>query len=392
MGVHKAGEQLAPTITLGQRTLILRSMHPAEMELLSSSQEEHVGGLDSATEEETKNCNSKKAFPSRGGTKSLASSYTKVALFGVGAHLISVAYFVLVSLTTSYNADLGSYSLSAMYASQIVSLLVTPSLVNIFGSKACSVMSGLCALVFASSYMYPSWYTIMPSSLVQGFACGLIFATLVVTKNDEVRRIVEEKKVDEVAYHGRFGAICSVAFNSSAIVAGIITIATLSDQDDAPPAHNATGGGNGSVSYNATEQLFLPACAAKTSSTNSAVSSHYNINYYILVGVCTLATLLSIVIFSIGRGAAYHQCRVCSFGPRSVLRDIVTYATRVLKQATTPAYGMTLPLWLLHGALAAYFFGVFTKVSPCCSYITCNYIIFNVYIYTYIHTLPRYSI
>ena len=354
------------------------------MELLSSSQEEHVYGLDSATEEETKNCNSKKAFPGRGGTKSLASSYTKVALFGMGAHLISVAYFVLVSLTTSYNADLGSYSLSAMFASQIVSLLVTPSLVNIFGSKACSVMSGLCALVFASSYMYPSWYTIMPSSLVQGFACGLIFATLVVTKNDEVRRVVEEKKVDEVAYHGRFGAISSVAFNSSAIVAGIITIATLSDEDDGPPAHNATGGGNGSVSHNATKQLFLPACAA-TSSTDSAVSSHYNINYYILVGVCILATLLSIVIFSIGRGAAYHQCRVCSFGLRSVLCDIVTYAARVLKQATTPAYGMTLPLWLLHGTLAAYFFGVFTKVSSCCSYITCNYIIFYVYIYTYIH-------
>ena len=304
-------------------------------------------------------------------TKSLASSYVKVALFGVGAHLITVAYWVLSSLTTSYNADLGSFSLSALYVSNISSFFLAPSLVNILGSKPCALLSGLCAFVFASSYFYPSWYTIMPSSIVLGFAAAVLYTALVVTKNDEVRRIVEEKKVDEVTYHGRFSAVSVVACNSSAIVAGIITVASLSVHHDDWDYYNATSlGENGSVYYNTTLEMILQACV-KISPTIAAASAN-TINYYILVAVCTLATLLSVVVFSIAQGAAYHQCKVCSFGMKSALRDIAVYAARVLKQATTPAYGMTLPLWLLLGLITAYFFGVFTKVRSCCSALSCN--------------------
>ena len=351
------------------------------MELQLSSQEEHVYGVDPATEEATNDRIFQETVRSGGqGTKSLASSYMKIALFGTGAHLISVAYWVLISLSTSYNAELGSYSLSALYVSQIGSLFVAPSLVNIIGSKACAVLSGLCALVFTSSYMYPSWYTIMPSSLLQGFASALMFATLVVTKNDEVRRVVEEKRVDEITYHGRFGAIISVAFNSSAIVSGIITVATLSDQHNALGYHrNATTGENDSVSHNATAQLVLQSCATIASSTSGA-SANYTSNYYILVALCTFATILAVAIFFVGGGATYHPCRVYSFRLKKALCDVATYAARVLKQATTPAYGMTLPLWLLMGLVTAYFFGVFTKVRSYCSFISCNECNF---IYTY---------
>ena len=338
---------------------------------MQSSQEENVNGFDPIPRDpETKrDCSAK---PDCGDTKSLASSYVKVALFGVGAHLISVAYWVLSSLTTSYNADLGSFSLSALYVSNISSFFLAPSLVNILGSKACALLSGLCAFVFASSYFYPSWYTIMPSSIVHGFASAILFTTLGVVKNDEVRKVVEEKKVDEVTYHGRFSAIAAVAASSAAIVGGIVTVATLSVQQDGWAYDNATNGSvNGSLSHNTTLEL-LPKKACANLSTATAAASANTINYYILVAVCTLATLLSVVVFSIARGAAYHQCKVCSFGMKSALRDIAVYAARVLKQATTPAYGMTLPLWLLLGLITAYFFGVFTKVRSCCSALSCN--------------------
>ena len=350
-----------------------QTLQTTKMELQSSSEEEHVYALDPATEEAIKNRRSKETVRSGGqGTKSLASSYMKIALFGTGGHLLSVAYWILISLSTSYNAELGSYSLSALYVSQIGSLFVAPSLVNIIGSKACAVLSGLCGMVFAASYMYPCWYTIIPSSLLQGFACALMYATLVVTKNDEVRRVVVEKGVDEITYHGRFGAIGSVAFNSSAIVSGIITVATLSDQHNALGYHsNATSSDNDSVSYNATAQLILQSCATIASPTSGA-SANYTLNYYILVALCIVATILAVAIFSVGGGATYHPCRVFSFRLKSLLRDVATYAARVLKQATTPAYGMTLPLWLLMGLVTAYFFGVFTKVSSYCSFISCN--------------------
>ena len=316
--------------------------------------------MDSTAEGVNKDWNARQARDN-GGTKSLASSYIKVAVFGMGAHLITVSYWMLSSLTTSYNAELGSYSLAALYVSHNGSLFLTPSFVNILGAKASAVLSGLCALVFASSYLYPSWYTIMPSSIVYGFASAMLFTTLGVTKNDEVRRVVEEKQVDEVTYQGRFSAIATVTASSAAVVAGIITIATLSMQHGTQAYHNATSmSESGNVSFNATLGLIPRECV-NLSSTASAASAN-TINYYILVAMCTFATILAVVIFSIARGAAYHQWRVCSFGPRSALCDIVTYAARVLKQATTPAYGMTLPLWLLLGLVTAYFFGVFTKV------------------------------
>ena len=338
---------------------------------MESSAEEPGHGFDSTPGGASKDWEAKRARE-HGGTKSLSSSYIKVTLFGLGAHLISVAYWVLSSLTTSYNADLGSYSLAALYVSHIGSLFLTPSLVNILGAKACGVLSSVCAFIFASSYLYPSWYTIMPSSVVHGFASALLFTTLGITKNDEVRRVVEERNVDEVTYHGRFSAIATVTASSAAVVAGIITVASLSVQQNAQDHQtNATNmSETGLVPNNSTSYLIPRACAS-LSSTTSAASAN-TVNYYVLVSLCTFATVLSVVIFSIARGAAYHQCKVCSFGMKSLLRDVATYAARVLKQATTPAYGMTLPLWLLMGLVTAYFFGVFTKVSSFCSFISCH--------------------
>ena len=296
-----------------------------------------------------------------GDNLSLASSYLKIVLFGMGAHLISVAYWVLSSLTTSFNANLGSFSLAALYCSHIGSLILSPSLVNIMGAKASSILSGLGAFSFTASYFYPSWYTIMPSSLVMGFAQSLMFTSLLVTKSDEVRRVVEKWNLDEVAYHGRFSAISAVACNSSAIVAGVVTVATLSYQPGQLASYNSTRmNDNGSVFYNATEEL-LPRECVTLSATSSAASTD-GINYYILVGVCSFAALLSVVIYSITRGAAYHECNFCSFGPKKVLLDIATYSVTVVKQASTPAYGLFLPLCVFHGMMSAFFFGVFSRV------------------------------
>ena len=349
---------------------------------MESSAEEPGHGFDSTPEGASKDWGTKRTRE-HGGNKSLASSYIKVTLFGLGAHLISVAYWVLSSLTTSYNADLGSYSLAALYVSHIGSLFLTPSLVNILGAKACAVLSGLCAFTFASSYLYPSWYTIMPSSVVHGFASALLFTTLGVTKNDEVRKVAEEREVDEVTYHGRFSAIATVTASSAAVVAGIITVASLfahQDTQDYQQTNATNMSESGFVPYNSTSYLIPRACA-NLSSTTSAASAN-TVNYYVLVSLCTLATILSVVIFFIARGAAYHQCKVCSFGMKSLLRDVATYAARVLKQSTTPAYGMTLPLWLLMGLVTAYFFGVFTKVRSYCSFISCHNVLPNPLFYS----------
>ena len=273
-----------------------------------------------------------------GKSNSLAASYVAVAMFGLGAFMINAAYWVLSSLTTSFNAQLGSFSLAAVYIAYIVSLLLAPSLVAILGSKTCSVLSGLCTLIFTASYFYPSWYTIMPSAFVIGLGFGLMYTTISVTKNDEVRRVGQKLNVDEVTYQGRFTAIIISTCNSAAVVAGLVSV--------------VLSGGHRWAS----EQTGV------TFSNLTAAASAASTNYYILVAVCTAVAFLSVVTFSITRGAAYHQCRVHSFGPREALCKITKHSADVFKQAITPAYAFAAPLQVLHGLVAAYFFGVFNKV------------------------------
>lgn len=282
-----------------------------------------------------------------GRHKTLAASYSVVGMFGLGCHLINAAYWVLASVTTSFNAELGSFSLAALYIAFIGSLVIAPILVTFFGAKTCSVLSGLCVLVFTASYFYPSWYTIMPSSIVQGFGYGLLYTTLGVMKNDEVRRVVEKLKVDEATYQGRFSAILSFSCNAAAIVAGVVSVSTLHAQH--------TLNGTATYQHNASE-----GCVPLSNSTASAAVN--STSYTILVAVCTAIAFLSFVTFSVTRGSVYHQCGVCSFGLKEAIRRATTHSADFLKQLTTPAYASVIPLRLLQGAGNAYFFGVFTKV------------------------------
>ena len=308
----------------------------------------HESDRGTPTAERRHTCSAKVAqLYRRGGSNSLAASYVAVAMFGLGAHLINAAYWTLSSLTASFNAELGSFSLAALYIAYIGSLLVAPSLVAILGSKTCSVLSGVCTLLFTASYFIPSsvfspsWYTIIPASLAIGLSYGFLYTALGVTKNDEVRRVVDKWKVDELTYQGRFSAIIIVACNSAAVVAGLVSV-TFSGFN----IHHTSSSSPTSVAL----------------SNSTAAATVNSTNYTILVAVCTAIAFLSVVIFSITRGAAYHQCRIRSFGLREALHTFAKHGKNFFKQVTTSAYALAVPLQLLHGSVEAYFFGVFTKV------------------------------
>ena len=321
---------------------------------------QHVSSPEPSTTERT---NYDDTDQVRGRAKTLAASYATVAMFGLGALLINTAYWVISSLTTSFNAELGSFSLAALYIGYVSSMLLAPSLVAIIGSKTCSVFSGLGTLLFTTSYFYPSWYTIMPSSFVQGIGYGLMYTSLGVTKNDEVRRVVERAKVDEITYQGRFSAIIIFSCNSAAVVGGLIAVTSLSGQQGLSGPDNSTFPLDNNT-HNATSELSHRVCVMLSSST--AAASANTTKYYTLVAVCTGVALLSVVIFSITRGATYHQCRISSMGLRETLCGIIIHTMKngaeAFKLTLTPVYTLALPLKILHGLITGYFFAVFTKV------------------------------
>ena len=284
---------------------------------------------------------------------SILSSYVKLVTFGVGFCLICVAFFGMSSLTTSFNAELGSLSLASVYIGFLTSLFVTPSLVDILGTKTCAVFSGFCILAYSVSYFHPTWYTLIPSSLDVGVGYGLLFAASGAIKNDEVQKCVERWKVDPETYQGRFSAIIvglgvGIAACSSGLMSFVIL--SFSNVDHSRP--------NGSC----TVHIPNTSLTDNTTSTAHFASVVSPTVYYVLVATMTAVSLLCVLTMSIMRGAAYHQCRVCSFGLKRALHSTLTRARKVLKQMFTPAYGLVLPLRMNQGFLIAYFYGVFTKV------------------------------
>ena len=276
---------------------------------------------------------------------SIAAAYAKIVLLATGFGLICTTYWVLSSLTTSFNAELGSFSLGFLYFGFLITLFITPTLLDALGGKACAVSSGFCALVYSASYFYPSWYTLMPSSLVMGVGYGLLYAASGTIKNDEVQKCVEHWKVDPLTYQGRFSAIIgSFGIGASSFLAGGISIGILS-------------------SFNSNSTMPQDSCAVNDSGmAQSTVSVDPN-TYYTLVGTMTGVSLLSIATLSIMSGATYHQCRVCSLGLKEAFRTTVAHAVKVFKQVSTPEYVLALPLRMNQGFMIAYVAGVFTKVS-----------------------------
>lgn len=296
----------------------------------------------------------------------LGKAYAKIFALAVGFFLIDIPFFLLSSLTTSFSVDLGAFSLGAMYVAFTSFLFVAPSLVVMLGSKTCAVGSGLGALVFSLGYLYPSWYTLLPGSFVMGVSLASVYTVLAVTKNDEVQNIAEKYNIDPVTYQGRFSAIISVVGDgASSVVSGIVTFVILSSKSS---YHNPLDSVHSNQSF---ANLTVPpvhhnaslhghACVTVTSET-PAISPD-SLSYYILVAVCAGASALCIFILSILDGAAYHKCRLRSYGPRKFVCHVAAYVVKVLQQGSTPEYVLLLPLRLTHGFTLGYFQGVFTKV------------------------------
>lgn len=284
--------------------------------------------------------------PAHASKKGIAASYAKIVMLATGFGLICTTYWVLSSLTTSFNASLGSFSLGIIFFGFLMTQFVAPTLLDILGGKTCAVISGFCALIYSASYFYPSWYTFMPSSLAMGVGYGLLYAASGTIKNDEVRKCVEHWTIDPMTYQGRFSAIVgSFGIGASSFVAGGITIGILSSFSD-----NST--------------MPRDRCIDLGSNINQSETVSVDLtSYYTLVATMVGVSLVSITTFSIMRSAAYHQCRVRSFELKEALHTTATHVVKVFKQASTPAYGLVLPLRMNQGFMIAYMAGVFTKVS-----------------------------
>ena len=104
--------------------------------------------------------------------------YKNVLGLSVSYLLVYSVFKALVSLQSSINSTegLGLASLAVLYACFVVAGFVTPAIVKLLGTKYTMLLGFICHLVYTLTNYYPSWYTLIPSSVLIGFASAPIWA------------------------------------------------------------------------------------------------------------------------------------------------------------------------------------------------------------------------
>lgn len=115
-------------------------------------------------------------FLSRGAERRWA--YRNVLGIGFSFLFVFTSFLGLQNLQSSINSDggLGLTSLAVLYVFFMLFGIVSPSVLSILGTKYSLVAGMLCFLLYTLSNFYPSWYTLVPASVIVGMGSALIWA------------------------------------------------------------------------------------------------------------------------------------------------------------------------------------------------------------------------
>ena len=100
--------------------------------------------------------------------------YKNVCGLSISMVIVFTSFVGLQNLQSSINSKggLGLVSLSTLYVFFILSGFISPCVLKIFGTKYSLLIGFLCHLQYTISNYYPSWYTLIPSSVILGIASG----------------------------------------------------------------------------------------------------------------------------------------------------------------------------------------------------------------------------
>ena len=110
--------------------------------------------------------------------KSRRWAYKNVCGLSVAYMVLFTAFIGLQNLQSSINSagGLGLVTLSLLYAMFFAGGFVTPGFLKLFGTKYSLLFGFVCHLLYTLSNYYPSWYTLVPGSILIGFASAPIWA------------------------------------------------------------------------------------------------------------------------------------------------------------------------------------------------------------------------
>ncbi|KAG8583265.1 hypothetical protein GDO81_008347 [Engystomops pustulosus] len=159
-----------------------------------------------------------------------------ILVVSFGFLLLFTAFGGLQSLQSSLNADegLGVASLSIIYGALIISsMFVPPIVIKKIGCKWTIVGSMCCYITYSLGNFYPSWYTLIPTSVILGFGGAPLWAAKCTYLTLSGNRYAEKAgKVGKDIVNQYFGLFFLI-FQSSGVWGNLISSLIFGQTPDA---------------------------------------------------------------------------------------------------------------------------------------------------------------
>ncbi|XP_044148424.1 protein unc-93 homolog A-like [Bufo gargarizans] len=217
-----------------------------------------------------------------------------ILVVSFGFLLLFTAFGGLQSLQSSLNADqgLGVASLSIIYGALIISsTFVPPILIKKIGCKWTIVASMCCYITYSLGNFYPSWYTLIPTSVILGFGGAPLWAAkctyLTVSGNRYAEKVGKVGKDIVNQYFGLFFLI----FQSSGVWGNLISSLIFGQTPDAgynASLPNYTHCGANDCPYN--EVINVNSTSSKKPTTSLL---------YTLLGIYTGSGVLAVLMVAV---------------------------------------------------------------------------------------------
>eukprot|EP00794_Sanderia_malayensis_P014408 gene14408-15909_t len=208
-----------------------------------------------------------------------------IAVISCAFMFLFTAFQSLSNLQSSLNKDegLGLASLCVIYAALIIScMFVPPLMINRLGCKWTVAMAMSCYVLYTAANYYSSWYTLIPASIILGFAAAPLWSakcSYLTTTGIRYAQIGGVESDDDVVT--RFFGVFFMIFQSGQIWGNLISSLILKPTGDASKNDITKCGANYCPS-------IAVAVAVNTSNATAAISG--------VASKSTVFTLLSIYL------------------------------------------------------------------------------------------------
>ena len=268
---------------------------------------------------------------------------------------VFTAYLAIQNLQSSLNqeAHLGIISLSAMYACIILSGILAPAILSIIGEKKILVISFICHVIYTGTNFYPTFATLIPSSVLLGLTAGPMWTSQSVYLSDMAVSYAARHGHDGHATLSKFNGIFFSMYETTQVTGNLISSLVLQQ-----------GTYNESSSANETKLCGRLDCPLESNGTTTIEEPDVHV-VYILLGVFLVCDVLGLLL------------ALCFLPPLEKKHQKFNVGRAVVacgKGLTDPNLAMLVPLIMFMAMEQAILWTDYTKVNISPTTLTCAYI------------------